>query len=242
MILILDYLKMRFNPMKFFSLAVLLSMFVFKKEDSFYSWLTGIGFLFLSFLVFRFLDDAGSVHFDRKNHLERYYLNTNNYKSFLIITGSIIFVCFVLLHIIFFKDVIVIYILVFGSILLYILFSRNSYILPLIPLIKYPLLLMVLNEVPLNFKSAGILLAAFFLMLSYDSLEKIFAGKNQFWKSFVFLLICGVLIFQPYERPWNILLVLFPMVVILTLIKKMYKISYLPLLFYPIAYFLTTNF
>ena len=228
--------------MKFFSLAVLLSLFVFKKEDIFYNWISGIGFLFLSLFVFRFLDDAGSVHFDRKRHPERYYLNANNYKRFLIITGGIIFVYFVLLHTMFYKDYFIIYILLFGSVLLYFLFGRNTHMLPLIPLIKYPLLLLVLNEVPLNFKSASILLATFFLLLSYDSLEKIVESKNQFWKSFVFLLICGVLVFQPIEKPLNMLLVLFPMVIILTLIKRIHKISFFTLLYYPIAYFLITNF
>lgn len=228
--------------MKFFSLAVLLSLFVFKKEDSFYNWLIGIGFLFLSFFVFRFLDDAGSVHFDRKNHPERKYLNTNNYKKFLIITGSIIFVYLILLLTLFFLEYFIIFILVLGSILLYIIFGKNTYILPLIPLIKYPLLLIVLNGVPLNSKSVSILMAPFFLMLCYDIWGRKIENKKQFWKSFVYLFICGVLIFQPYEKPFHLLFVLFPLLVLLALFKSMHKISFLPILYYPITYFLINNF
>lgn len=228
--------------MKFSLLAVLLSLFVFKKEDIFYNWITGIGFLFFSLLVFRFIDDAGSVHFDRKKHPERYYLNAINYKHFLIITGSIIFIYIIFLHTLFFQGYLIIYALVFGSILLYILFGNNTHMIPLIPLIKYPLLLLVLNEVPLNFKSASVLLATFFLLLSYDSLERCVEIKSRNWKSLVFLLICGLLVFQPFENPLNILFVLFPIVIILLLIKRIHKISFLPLLYYPITYFLITNF
>ena len=59
---------MRLNPLKFISLAILLSLLVFKKEDNLSTWISGIFFIVISLIVFRCIDDAGSVYFDRKNH------------------------------------------------------------------------------------------------------------------------------------------------------------------------------
>ena len=90
---------MRLNPLKFISLAILLSLLVLKKEEHLSTWITGVLFIFISLFVFRCLDDAGSVYFDRKNHPDRTYLNPENYRQFLIITGFMIGVYWLFLRI-----------------------------------------------------------------------------------------------------------------------------------------------
>mgnify|MGYP007118473765 CR=1 FL=1 len=78
---------MRLNPLKFISLAILLSLLVLKKEEHLSTWITGVLFIFISLFVFRCLDDAGSVYFDRKNHLDRTYFLVN-YQKLSIIFGN----------------------------------------------------------------------------------------------------------------------------------------------------------
>lgn len=231
---------MRFNPLKFISLAILLSLLVLKKEDHLSTWISGVAFIFISLFVFRCIDDAGSVYFDRKNHPDRTYLNPENYSSFLIITGFSIGVYFLLLSVFLFSQIPILLVVVISSIGFYVIFNKNKFVLYFIPLFKYPILVAALNSFSIDSSSITIYIASFFLLVSFDTLETMKEAKNGFWKSIVVLLFLGVLLFKPWEVPVTTVLVMVPLL-ILPWIKAKPKIEYMPLIYYPLTFFLLTN-
>jgi len=64
--------------------------------------------------------------------------------------------------------------------------------------------------------------------------------KNGFLKAIVVLLFLGILLFKPWETPFNVLFIFIPLLLI-PWIKTMPKIEYLPLIYYPLTFFLLTN-
>jgi len=239
MIIFLNYLKMRLNPLKFISLAILLSLLVLKKEEHLSTWITGVLFIFISLFVFRCLDDAGSVYFDRKNHLDRTYLYPENYRQFLVITGCIVGVYFLLLNFfLFFKAPILF--LVIGSIGVYVIFHKNKAVLYVLPLLKYPILVAALHNFSMEIGSIAIYIASLLLLLSFDTLETMKETKNGFLKAIVVLLFLGILLFKPWETPFNVLFIFIPLLLI-PWIKTMPKIEYMPFIYYPLTFFLLTN-
>jgi len=234
--MIVNYLKTRFSIVQFFLLAVVLSIMVFEKEDLGVNWLAGILFLFISLFVFRLLDDAGSVYYDREHHPERRYLDTAYYSRVLKLIGIVIFYYMIYLAFCPNRVLGMVSALIVLSICLYVLFSKNYVVLPIISLLKYPVLLGCLSLYSVEKTSLSVLLASFFVMASYDSLETVDEGSSNLWKSLFLFFICGILSFQPWENVFNwsyVLLIIF----LLPFFKHVPNLRLVPILYYPIIVF-----
>ena len=85
--MIKHYLHTRLKPFSFLVLSILFSLMFNVPEDSLKVKLFKVLFLMLSFLVFRLLDDAGSVQYDRNIHSDRSYLSPSNYPTFIRFTA-----------------------------------------------------------------------------------------------------------------------------------------------------------
>jgi len=237
--LIKTYLHTRLRPWSFLALAALFALFVVQSGH----WLVyayNVFFLFSSFLFFRILDDAGSVHIDRQNHPERKYLSAENYPRFL--KFLLVSIAFYLLVLIFSRaklDFIYISAFLLSSGLAYLLFSRREKIISLISLLKYPVLLSCLFNWQVDSLHFLLALASFFLMKAHEQLEK--KEKPQFIWGLINLTVAGLLIFPPNQNPFNALYTL-GLLLILLIFKKSNFRPYIPLLYFPLSYFLNSQF
>lgn len=227
------YITTRLNGIKFFILSILLSCLLFDFTFTISQWVVGILFLFISFVAFRFLDDAGSVYFDRKDYPERKYLENGNYLIFLKTTGVLVLIYLTILAFISIQFLIIIASLIALSILSYLLFKKNRFLLSIIPLLKYPVLLACLSLWLFDSISISIVLSSFFIMSSYDSLEGAQPNNFRFWLSMLLLMNAGILLFHPYLIPihWTFVMLIF---IIIPFIKKGRNLQIVPILYYPI--------
>ena len=196
------YLHTRLRPWSFFALAALFALFD-KESAHWFVYLSNVFFLFTSFLVFRLLDDAGSVYLDRKEHPERTYA------------------------------------LLLSSSLAYVLLSSRAKLIALIPLLKYPILLGCLFNWPVAILSWFLAISSFFLMKAHEQLES--KKKSQFIWALINLSIAGFLIFPPNQNPFNLFFILGLIFFLLIFRKSNYR-PYIPLLYYPLSYFLNCQF
>lgn len=227
--MIIKYLKSRFSLLRYLSLSILLSLFVVSVDIPFAlaSWLGIVFFVFISLLLFRALDDAGSVVFDRAD-AERSYLSEQNYTYFLVFNAFLAILYFGFLLFIKFSygwHLAAFYVL---CIVCYFLFKNNKSILYVIPFLKYPLLLFVLGC-----ENYQILLASLLLFLTYD----LFEDEKRFNNGFAGILLCGMLVFfNPDE--WTSLIYVFAPALIALMLRNHKFLKYLPILYFPIVYFI----
>jgi hypothetical protein len=235
--MLLNYIKTRLSPGKFIALAFLMSLFVFGRSDNMISWGLGIGFLFFSFLVFRFIDDAGSVYYDREHHPDRDYLSGKYYPKFLLITGGIVAVYLIIIVLNLFFVWLVLLGFIVLTILLYFVFKHNNAILPIIPLLKYPVLVWAvaaLNSTAIPFP---VLFSTFLIMASYDVLETVYKKPLNLWMSLVLLFACGMLLFQPWGNYFNIIYVL-GIFVAIPFLRCSAGLKNIPVLYFPIVFYI----
>ena len=233
------YLHTRLRPWSFFALAALFALFD-KESAHWFVYLSNVFFLFTSFLVFRLLDDAGSVYLDRKEHPERTYLSPENYPRFLKLL--LISVALYLVFIIFSQarwDFIYLSALLLSSSLAYVLLSSRAKLIALIPLAKYPILLGCLFNWPVAILPWLLAISSFFLMKAHEQLES--KKKSQFIWALINLSIAGFLIFPPNQNPFNLFYIL-GLILFLLIFRKSNFRSYIPLLYYPLSYFLNCQF
>lgn len=234
--MIKKYLASRSGSVKFLLLAILFSLFVVGPQSDGILWARSIAFLFASFIVFRFIDDAGSVAIDRREHPERTYLHAQHYPLFL---GWTIVLALVYLLAVLLSDARAFYVLtalITVSAGLYIIFRERKFLLELVPLLKYPVLLWCLSLCSMDPSIVAPIVATFFIIFTHDILEKVHAGKLNLLWGIVPLIISGLLIF----RPWNDLAGLWfilPALFLAFVFQRSKNIKYLPVLYYPILAF-----
>jgi len=235
---ITQYLNTRLKPITFLALAIVLALLnnsPFSTADR----MNSILFLFYSFLVFRLLDDAGSVIIDRVKHPARDYLVSKvNYPKFLRLTIiNILIYLGVLAFLATLKDASIISLFLAASLVCYFLLKKSEIAVALIALLKYPLLIWC----TLNWQSDGLsislALASFFLMGAHELL-----GKQDFKSYFLGLLsliVSGLLIFQTWYNPYT-LVHLVPVLLLVIIFRKSAVAPIAPLVIKLLTYFLAT--
>lgn len=241
--MIFNYLRSRLSARKFFILSLLFALFILKPESTFTAWFVVVGIMLISFLVFRIVDDIGSVHFDRINHPDRTYLLIKNFPIMLVFGGIILGLYLLSLKMympaFFFKGIAG---FAFLSIIAYSVFGKNNRILPIIPLLKYPVLLWCFTSLFMEVDSFFLLSSSAFIVGSHDTIEKIKSQTNPyFYLSIVLVLIAGLLIFQPWNKALDVLYILPILISVVGLWRWKYA-PYLPLLYFPLAYFISSNY
>jgi len=232
--MILQYIKTRLIGWKFLILAFLLMLLIFDPSVPYFEWGLGAIFLWVSFLVFRFLDDAGSVQVDREDYPDRTYLTPSKIPKFVRLSLLLMWVYLNTLAFISVRIFAIVCVLVVFSVLFYMIFRKNRLLLSMIPLLKYPVLLGCLSLWLFDTISIPILLVSLLLMVLYELLEKIQFNSFQFWIAIALLLACGLLLFQPGLRPlyWSFVFLIF---LIIPLINKGRNVQIIPILYYPIV-------
>lgn len=232
--MISNYLKTRLKPLSFLALAFLLSLLLTKSNFAFDKLL----FLFYSFLVFRLLDDAGSLTVDRLNKPERSYLTVSNYPKFLRLTlVNIIIYLVILVLFVSYIDALVISIFIIISISAYIYFNNSENAIAIIALLKYPLLMWSAQEWQSDEVSISLSFASFFLMATHDLLEK--KDNVSYLLGLLFLVISACLVFQTWQSPYSIVHVI-PVLLIALIFRKNTVSPIAPILIFSITYFLST--
>jgi hypothetical protein len=237
--MIIGYLKTRLKPAIFFVLATLLALLAWP-FISFYSYLSSVFFLFFSFMAFRLLDDAGSVHVDRKNHPERSYLKQENYKRFATTAGIALVLYLVLIAIFIPEAWLAVAILVGLSIVAYLLLGKTNLGLAIIALIKYPILLWCIIKLPEDASLMMLVLSSFFMLAAHDLIEEPSNARN-YALGFISLLLSGILIFQPWTAPFSAALIL-PVILVAAIFRKSRLVSFFHIAYYPISYALLNYF
>lgn len=226
-----QYIKQRLKIWIQIALSFLLMFLIYSKAMDFAAFWSGFAFLIVSLIVFRFMDDAGSVTLDRENHPERDYLSASNYRSFLTIT-SVITLVFLLSVLLVYPDILwLVASLIFMSVILYLLFHRSSSIMTLIPLLKYPILLWCVAELTSANSDLGLMISSFFMMLFYDINDEKNDNSLTLSNSIAVILI-GILVFQPWLNWFFVILIIVPVAILLLFSKSLY-LKYLPILYYP---------
>jgi 4-hydroxybenzoate polyprenyltransferase len=170
---LIAYIKIRIHPIQLIGLTLLMSMLVLSPEDAAETWLFSMLLLVISFIVFRILDDAFSVTIDRKEHPERTYLISTNFKSFKKITAISIGVYLLTVGLMYSKMYFILLLLLVSSLALYYLFGKQILVLKIIPLVKYPVLLYCVSMISWHEVKVEVLIASFLLMAGFDSFDRV---------------------------------------------------------------------
>jgi len=227
--MILKYIGLRFPLLKYLLLAVLLSLFVSDPGIP-YALISALGtifFIFITLLLFRLLEDAGSIHFDIQDK-ERSYLSSSNFKYFLLANVTVAAMYFGFIAFIKFTyawHLLGFYLL---SALLYFLFKKSRVVVELLPFLKYPLLFFVLGV-----ENYALLAGSALLFVTYDLLEK----KEWFLFGMSSVFACGMLtVFEPSDG-FSTIYVGIPLLIALIFRNHKY-LKYLPIIYFPITYFI----
>ena len=236
--MIRSYIKQRSIIRIQIALSILLLFLIYDKAMDLVDLLNGFVFLIISLVVFRVIDDAGSVTLDRVNHPDRNYLSPSNYKSFLTITCLITGFFLVILFIIYSNVWWIIATLIFGSLLLYLLFHRSAPIMSIIPLLKYPTLLYCITLIAGTYSDITLTSSSFLIMLFYDVNDERNVDSLML-PNIIFALLIGLLVFQPWLN-WHIIVFIIIPIVMVVLFSKSLYLKYLPIVYYPICSLLIT--
>ena len=234
---LIEYIKIRIHLVQLIGLAILMSILVLSIDDALNLWMHSILFLVISFIVFRFFDDAFSVKIDRKEHPERTYLMTQKFKSFKKITAIIIGIYLLNIGLVFSTAFLIILLLLTSTLVLYLLLGKQLFLLKLIPLLKYPVLLYYVSFISSKEVELGILFSSFLLMAGFDSFDSVKRNSNRIWQPILLLFCASILLFKPWLNYINILFSLLPLLIIY-MIRKKSIVPYFSIVFYPITYFI----
>jgi hypothetical protein len=250
-----NYIATRLKPIPFLILAILLSLLVFSPASESTDWIQGVVFLWLSFLAFRFLDDAGSIAIDRKLHPDRRYARVESYSTFLAIVAIVMLVYVAILYFTYWPSLNYILLFILCIVVLYSFFAKQEIAMLVLPLLKYPALLATLLLFPGNYIPE--LAASFCIVLIYDLSEELNLNNSRFWILIGLELVCGLLLFHSFPIVYTLLFVLGPVLVSLFFayekagntvlfgnklrmsIAQFFHIELL--LYYPIIYFVLTH-
>jgi hypothetical protein len=237
---LIAYIKIRMHLVQLIGLTILMSMLVLSPKDPLEIWLFSMLLLFISFIVFRILDDAFSVTIDRKEHPERIYLIPANFKSFKKITAIIIAVYLISIGLVFSKIYFPLFLLLSSSLTLYLMFGKQLVVLKLIPLLKYPVLLYGASMISSHEVQLEVGIASFLLMAGFDSFDRVKVNSNTIWQPLLFLFCGSILLFKPWLKSIDILFSLLPLFVIY-LIRNKSIVPYFAIVFFPITFFIRTH-
>jgi hypothetical protein len=237
---LIAYIKIRMHFVQLIGLTILMSMLVLSPKDPFEIWLFSMLLLVISFMVFRFLDDAFSVTIDRKEHPERTYLISANFKSFKKITAIIIAVYLISVGLVFSKIFFTLFLLLISSLALYFMFWKQLVVLKLIPLVKYPVLLYCASMISSHEVQLEIGIASFLLMAGFDSFDRVKVKSNTIWQPMLFLFCASILLFKPWLNSIDILFSLVPLLFIYSIRNKRI-VPYFSIVFFSITFFIRTH-
>lgn len=226
---------------KFTCLAMLMSLFVCSTNSLISDWMYSVGFLLISFLIFRIIDDIGSIHIDRDEHPDRTYLSKENLPKLLTFGGIALGIYLAGLGMFSLPILATMGAFISVSIVLYLGFGKNTRIMPIIPLLKYPILLWCLSNLATDLETITLAISTFFLMASHDLVERIGTKNTRIWASLLVLSITGILIFYPSNNPLNVLYTL-PVLILISVVGKWKSAKYIALLYFPITHFLLNSF
>lgn len=237
--MIKHYLHTRLKPGAFVLLSIFLSLLVLEPDSTQKTALWNCVFLFVSFLVFRLIDDAGSIRPDRIHHSDRNYLSIDNFPKFCSFT-ALISLCYLMpLFFLALNIALIVISLMISSIGLYFLLQNRFQLLQLIPLLKYPFLLCCAVASPISMNQWFVCGSSFFIMLSYELLE----DKNATWTKRIFTLISLTIagIFSIYfsSISYASLFILIPLALSILFFRWKY-IQYLPIAYYPLCVFINS--
>jgi hypothetical protein len=237
--MIRHYLHTRLKPGAFVLLSIFLSLLVLEPDSTVKKALWNCVFLLVSFLVFRLIDDAGSIRTDRIHHPDRNYLSIQNFPKFCSFAALISFCYLMPLFFLALNIAFIVLSLMISSIGLYFLFQNRFRLLQLIPLLKYPALLFCVIASPVSMNQWFVCGSSFFIMLSYELLE----DKNATWTkrifTFISLVIAGVFSIYFSSIPYASIFILIPFLMSIPFFRWKY-IQYLPIAYYPMCVFINS--
>jgi hypothetical protein len=234
-----NYIQQRLKPVQFLLLAIFLYLLVYPVQAQWTDVVSDALFLFVSFIVFRFIDDAGSVTIDRINHPDRTYLSAKNYTSFLVVT-ILLSTCYAAAVFIYDRSMIVVIPpLMAGSVLLYLFSHKSGVMMKVIPLLKYPLLLLCISASNVDSSEILVVWSSFLIMLIYDLIDDRKEQGDQRIILLILIIACGMLVFQPWHD-WIWILFIIPPIVIVLMFSKSKLLKYLPILYFPLSILIKT--
>jgi len=240
-IVFVSYLRLRFNPLRYIILSLLMMMLSISNISSLisYSFLNDFTIIFVSLFIFRFIDDLASYRFDRNNNPERTYLSTDNIKVFVILT-LLLFVIYMFANYLWCDNWNILLIFTIFISVLYSIFINSKYAVTIIQIFKYPFLLYYIQNSSVNIELILIFIGSYALMLSNDIFENYSQRLNsknfKLIAHYLMLSIIGMLIMQPFNYEQAILLFLIILILPIPLIyfKRFDKLNELPIVIYPL--------
>lgn len=226
--MIRDYIASRLRWGEWLGLAILMSLLVHDLQDSWRQWIGSIVFLFISYLVFRMIDDAGSVIADRADHPERPYLSERNYPLFLRYGVTLVIVYAIAMYLWRPVTFLVLGLFLIFSFVLYLLFHRQRKVLEFIVFLKYGVLIWVLGV-----EDWSLIIVAILLMATYELLE----DPAYFYLGLAALFACGQLLLFDLSAVSSLLLVFLPLPIALIFRRNKF-LKYLPIVYFPLTYFI----
>ena len=232
------YRTTRFGILKFAGLSALIVLLGIDAKPEWHDFMVNFIIIFSSVFVFRWMDDAWSFYLDRENYPERIYVNSNNIRSFFTL-GALIYILYQSGLFLYSLQLALTMLILFGiSFVFYFRFFRNKLIMPVIPLLKYPVFIWCISGFSLSFEVICLSLGAFFIMSAVDLIQKYPSRNDLFIAKLALLGVSGILVFQPFMDKdnilVNILMILFPMLFLL--IRRINTLTFFPIIIYPILH------
>jgi hypothetical protein len=199
-------------------------------------WLLSIAFLLSSLLIFRLLDDLGSIKVDRLDHSERTHLLEENQKTLFNVFGLVSSAYLIVWNYVGFENIYLVGSFLILQVILYVIFQKNITILYILPFLKYPVLLISLTDLTFQYNHVLPAIGSIFLMLAYDTIE-----SRRPIPSILLLLAAGFCFLHALPLKLLFGALLFPLVIIWFLVDNKY-LKYFPLLYFPIVVFVYNSF
>jgi hypothetical protein len=236
--LFIQYVTSRFGILKFIGFALLLVMLGADKISEWELYVKNFIFVFASLFVFRMVDDVWSFHRDRKNRPKRKYIQPENIKGFIVLTGIIFFIYQVTLF--FYSPFLgyIILILFLVSTFLYLLFYKTKSEMVIIPLLKYPVFIWCISQFSMLPDILFLSFGAFLMMAVFDFMDENPTKTKRLFTKIALLLITGLFVLHPWNGNGNmliqIILMLAPFILFILPKSKLYK--FFPVLIFPIIH------
>ncbi len=236
--LFIQYITSRFGILKFIGFAILLVMLGADKFSGWEIYVKNLIFVFASLFVFRMVDDVWSFHQDRKNHPERKYIQPENLKGFVVLTGIIFIIYQVILFLNspFLSFIILILFLVSNG--LYLLFYKIKSVMVIIPLLKYPVIIWCISQFSMLADIVFLSFGAFFMMAVFDFIDANPTKTNRLFTKTALLLITALFVLRPWNENNNmliqIMLMMTPFILFVLPKSKLYK--FFPVLIFPMIH------
>jgi hypothetical protein len=166
------YIRQRFNVLLFIGYSLFLLLFVKNNNSINLQDVYNLAFVFFTLFVFRLQDDLWSAAYDRQHHPTRVYLEENNYRKLLVIAilTTLIYLATLSFYTLVGASVLVVLILV--SALLYKTTRTYKAGRVVIPLLKYPVILWILNHFSLDLSTCLVYISSLLIVLSTDLLSE----------------------------------------------------------------------